>query len=173
MPEFVKDRIRDAIMSGATFTDFETIPSSELMQMREYMLESLQSDGWTIDGVADQLMQLDGVEDRGRAELIARTETAATLNKSREIGYEEMGQEDSLFYWTGNKDGRETSACAWLIDKTNPHEGGSPVPMDELKELIDEAPTHDPEMQDDIARPDSFVVHPNERKTWVRHVTGP
>ena len=48
--------------------------------------------------------------------------------------------------------------------------GGSPVPMGELKELIAEAPEHDDEMQDDLARPDNFVVHPNERKTFVRYV---
>jgi len=40
--------------------------------------------------------------------------------------------------------------------------------MEELKDLIEEAPTHDPEMQDNLARPDNFVVHPNERKTFVK-----
>jgi hypothetical protein len=170
IPEFVKENIRSAILEGAIFSDFETIPSSELMQLREYMLESLQQDGWTIDGVADQLMQLDGVDSRDRAELIARTETAATLNSARENAYAEMGDGGERFYWTGNIDDRTTEACEWLINKTNPHRGGEPVPMDELKELIDEAPEHDDDMQDDIARPDSFIVHPNERKSWARHV---
>jgi hypothetical protein len=44
------------------------------------------------------------------------------------------------------------------------------VSLEELKDLIEEAPTHDDEMQDNLARPDDFVVHPNERKTWVRDV---
>ena len=42
--------------------------------------------------------------------------------------------------------------------------------MDRLKELIDEAPTHDDDMDDNLARPENYVVHPNERKTWVRAV---
>jgi len=37
--------------------------------------------------------------------------------------------------------------------------------------LIEEAPEHDPEMQDDIARPENYVVHPNERKTFTRQPT--
>lgn len=169
-PEFVKDRIRDAIFSGSVFSEFDTIPSGELMQLREYLLESLQEDGWTIDGVADQLMQLDGVDTRQKALTIARTETAATLNTAREIGYEELGQDDDLFYWEGNLDGRQTDACEWLIKKTNPQHGGNPVSLSELKDLIEEAPEHDDDMDDNLARPDDMIVHPNERKSWVRHV---
>jgi hypothetical protein len=84
----------------------------------------------------------------------------------------EAGEEDK-FYWVGQtkaEDNRTTEACDWLIKKTNPNHGGNPVPLDELKELIKEAPTHDSEMQNNLARPDNFVVHPNERKTFVRHV---
>jgi len=44
------------------------------------------------------------------------------------------------------------------------------VPMDELKSLIEEAPTHDQDMDDNLARPDDFVVHPSERKTFIRYV---
>jgi len=57
-----------------------------------------------------------------------------------------------------------------LMDQTNPNHGGDPVSLDELKSLIEEAPEHDPEMQDNLARPEDFVVHPNERKTFVRDV---
>jgi len=169
-PEFVKERIRQALLGGSLFADFDTLPSGERDQLREFMLETLTSDGWTIDGLADQLQQLPGLEDRNKAEVIARTETASTLNTAREDAYEEQGLEDSLFYWSGNLDGRQTSACEWLIRETNPNYGGDPVPMDELKSLIEEAPTHDPDMDDNLARPDDFVVHPQERKTFVRYV---
>jgi len=37
-----------------------------------------------------------------------------------------------------------------------------------LKELIEEAPEHDDQMQDDLARPENFVIHPQERSTWAR-----
>jgi hypothetical protein len=132
------------------------------------MIESLTDDGWTIDGVADQLMQLDGVNSQERADLIARTETASIINTAREDGYEKNDQADDRFYWTGAIDSRTTQACEWLINETNPNYGGTPVGLGELRELIEEAPTHDPEMQDDIARPDNYIVHPNERKTFTR-----
>jgi hypothetical protein len=170
-PQFVKDRLRDAIMDGAVFNDIENIGGDDIFQLREFMTETLQSDGWTIDGLADQLQQLDGIESRDKARLIARTETASVVNSAREDGYEERGDGDAKFYWSGDtraESDRTTEACDWLIRQTNPFEGGTPVPMEELKKLIDEAPTHDPEMQDNLARPDNFVVHPNERKTFVK-----
>mgnify|MGYP000111297809 CR=1 FL=1 len=175
-PDFVKERIKGSIRDGNIFSDFENVASGDLMQLREYMTETLaESDGWTIDGLADQIMQLPGV-DRENAETIARTETASVLNSAREDGYEEQGMGDELFYWTGatqaEQPNRTTDACDWLINKTNPFHGGTPVPMEELKELIEEAPSHDPDMQNDLARPENFVVHPNERKTWVRYVEG-
>jgi len=169
-PEFVKERIRQALLSGSLFADFDTLPSGERDQLREFMLETLTSDGWTIDGLADQLQQLPGLEDRGKATTIARTETASVLNNARMDGYDEQGLDDSLFYWSGNLDGRETEACAWLIQKTNPFHGGTPVPKDELRDLVEEAPTHDPNMDDNLARPQDWVIHPNERKAPVRHV---
>lgn len=170
VPEFVKERLKDAIRGGAVFSSFENIPSSDLMQLREYLTESLEDGNWNIDGIADQIMQLDESVSRENAEVIARTETASVVNTAREEGYEERGNEDDLFYWTGVLDGRQTEACEWLINRTNPNQGGNPVPMDELKELIEEAPEHDPDMQDNLARPENFVVHPNERKTFVRYV---
>jgi hypothetical protein len=165
-PEFVKERIRETLLSGALFEDFEAIQSSDRMQLREFMTETLTSEGWTIDGLSDQIEQL-GV-DPERADTIARTETASVLNRSRETGYQEKGQGDDLFYWSGALDSRTTGACRWLINKTNPFEGGDPVPLDELKELIEEAPEHDDDMQDDLARPNDFVVHPQERKSFIR-----
>ena len=168
-PEFVKNRIREAIMSGSVFSDIDDFDGTDLMQLREYMRETLTSDGWTIDGLADQLEQLDEITDAARAETIARTETASVLNTAREEGYEERG-DDNRFYWSGNLDGRQTEACEWLINETNPNYGGDPVALGELRELVEEAPTHDDDMDDNLARPENWVVHPNERKTFVRHV---
>jgi hypothetical protein len=172
-PEFVKERIRDAIWSGALFSDIESIPSSERNQLKEFLTESLSDDNWTIDGVADQIEQLGVSGDR--AELIARTEVASTINTARAEGYQERDDvRGETFYWSGStqaEDSRTTDACDWLIKKTNPFHGGEPVSMDRLKELIAEAPTHDPDMDDNLARPDDFVVHPGERKTFTRHVS--
>lgn len=170
-PEFVKQRLKDAIWSGSVFSEFDTIPSSELTQLREFLTEQLEDDNWSIDGIANRLQDLDADLSADEAEVIARTETASTVNTAREIGYEERGEEDDVFKWVGVfDDGRTTEACQWLLEQTNPKHGGDPVSLERLKELVEEAPSHDPDMDDNLARPDNYVVHPNERKTFVRHV---
>jgi len=92
------------------------------------------------------------------------------LNSAREEGYKERGEGDGLFYWTGADpgDSRQTDACEWLIEQTNPFHGGEPVPMNELQEMVDEAPSHDDDMNNALARPGSWVVHPNERSTFAQ-----
>jgi len=167
VPEFVKQYIRDAIDDGALFSDFDRIPSRDLMKLRGVFKEELTTDGWTINSMRDTLMSFAPDLDKFEAERIARTETAAVLNTAREESYV-IEFPDATFYWSGRLDNRTTAACEWLVKTTNPFYGGTPVPLEELKELIDEAPTHDPDMADDIARPEDFVVHPNERKTLVR-----
>jgi len=139
--------------------------------LREFMTEQLvDQDGWTTDGIANRLQDLEPELSKSEAEVIARSETASIVNSAREQGYKEQGMEDERFAWVGSLDDRTTEACRWLIEKTNPKHGGDPVPLDELKELIAEAPTHDPKMDDNLARPDDFVVHPQERKTFTRQV---
>jgi len=168
-PEFVLERIREAIMSGAMFSEFDQIPSDRLMNLREEFADTLGTDNFTLDSITDALMEFEADLSRDDAERIARTESSAVLNKAREIGYEERGEADERFYWTGANlgDPRQTEACAWLIRQTNPFENGDPVPMDELKAMIEEAPEHDDDMADNLARPESYVVHPNERSTFV------
>jgi len=41
-----------------------------------------------------------------------------------------------------------------------------------LKDLINEAWTHDDDMTENMARPDNYTVHINERKTFARAVEG-
>jgi hypothetical protein len=169
-PEFVLERIREAIMSGAMFSEYEDVPSSRLMELREEMADSLTVDtGFTLDSITENLMEFEADLSRDEATRIARTESSAVLNKAREIGYEEEGEADRRFYWSGAAPGddRQTEACEWLIRETNPLHGGDPVPMDELRDMVEEAPEHDPEMDDNLARPESWVVHPNERSTLV------
>jgi hypothetical protein len=172
LPDFVKDRLQESIMQGAIFSQFDTLVENDIMQLREFMTEELtQNDGWTTDSIAGRLMDLESELTRDEAERIARTETASIVNSAREDGYEEQGLTDGEeFYWSGSLGDRTTDACRWLINKTNPNHGGNPVSLEELKDLIEEAPEHDDEMQDNLARPDDFVVHPQERKTWVRAV---
>jgi hypothetical protein len=116
MPSFVKDRLRDAIMGDAFFSDFDAIDGEKLMQMRLFFEEQLEQDGWTTDMVAGRLQDLEPELTRSEAERIARTESQALINDAREEGYEQTGMlEDEKFYWVGSMDDRTTDACKWLI----------------------------------------------------------
>ncbi|UBF23308.1 portal protein [Halorubrum tailed virus 29] len=167
-PEFVLERIREAIMSGATFSHFEGIDDGRIMEFRQTFADALGTDDFTLDSMTEDIMDFADLG-RDEAERIARTESSAALNKAREIGYEEQGEGDARFYWTGADpgDSRQTEACEWLIRQTNPFHGGDPVPMEQLRDMVEEAPTHDDDMANTLARPESWVVHPNERSTFA------
>jgi len=181
IPEFVTERIRDAIFSDTLFSQFDTIADNDIMQLRTFMEEQLTQDGWTIDGIAGRLQDLEPELSKPEAERIARTESQALIQDARETGYEETGMvEDETFYWTGGTGDRTTDACKWLIggsdmadniggafDGTNPNHGGSPVPLAELKELVQKANEKDPEIDHDARE---WTPHINCRKTYVRDV---
>jgi hypothetical protein len=170
VPEFVQERLRQAVIGGAVFGDIENVGGADLNQLRQNLADELTEDGWTTQTVTDAVQEVDPTVSRNQAETIARSETASVVNSAREIGYEEQGLEDDDYYWVGSVDDRTTQACEWLINETNPNYGGNPVSLDELQDLIAEAPEHDGDMQDNLARPKDYVVHPNERKTFVRDV---
>jgi len=169
-PEFVLERIRRSIMSGSMFSEFDDVPSSKLQNLRQTFADELGNDDFTLDSITDGLLEFESDLDRDAAERIARTESSAVLNKAREMGYEERGDADGLFYWTGAEPGseRQTDACEWLIEQTNPFHGGEPVPMEELRDMVNEAWQHDDDMSKNMARPDSWVVHINERSTFAQ-----
>jgi hypothetical protein len=93
------------------------------------------------------------------------------LNKTREETYKQQaGDEEASgkkFKWTGPgtpDDGRTTDACVWLKEQTDPAFGGKTRTLPELKELVEEAADRFfPELSYD----DDFVVHPQERHTFV------
>lgn len=176
VPEFVKTRLRETILSGdAVFSDIESLAGTDLMDFRTQLADGLTQDGWTLGDITGRIMDIDDGISREKAETVARTETAAAVNTAREQAYEETGMaEGEKFYWTGatqaEQPERTTDACDWLIQKTNPKHNGTPVSLSRLKELIAEAPTHDPDMDDNMARPENFTVHINERKTYTRAV---
>jgi hypothetical protein len=183
-PQFVLNRIRDALLQGNIFTEIESIAASDRDQLRNFMMETLTDErGWTLDGLTDQLQQLDGLSNRDDAERVARTETTSILNSSREIAYEEQGKDDQRFYWTGALDSRTTETCKYLqngfdADLTNPgdfsglrrpegtdpFEGGTPMQLEELKEHVKEVARADSEIS---TQPRELVPHINCRSTFV------
>lgn len=166
VPEMVTERIREAINSGALFSSFDSIPSDKLADLRVEFSDMLDHDGWTTDDLVDQLQEFEPSLSDSQAETVARTESQAIVNTARKEAYEDRGlADDAVFRWVSQADNRRTDACEWLSNQT---EDG--VSLERLKELIGEAPEHDEDMQDNLARPDDFLPHINCRSTWTRVV---
>jgi hypothetical protein len=180
IPQFAKNRMRDAIFSDAVFSQFDSIENNQIMQLKQFLEEQLTDDRWSLDGLANRLQDLEPELTKDEAETIARTETQSIVSHAREIGYEERGQEDDTYYWVGSVDERTTDACKWLIggteladniggsfDGTNPNHGGNPVSMERLKELVQEAAKKDPDIN---TKAREWTPHINCRKNFVRYV---
>ena len=188
-PEFVLDRIREAVDDGSMFAQIDGIPSDQMMELRSMFKDELGQDDFTLDSITESLMDFSDMS-RDDAERVARTESTSILNKSRELGYEQRGEDDELFYWTGASPGdkRQTDVCGYLIagqgghlenpgafsglphsNGTNPFEGGTPIPMDELKELVQKAARADPEIN---TEPRTWTPHINCRSTFSKAPPG-
>lgn len=169
IPEMVQQRLKDAIRTGAVFSAFEELPSGELMDFRTRLEDMLTDDEWSLDTMAGELSdRFDVSEDK--AETWARTETQSIVNHAAEDAYEELEEErgeEFRYKWVGNVDDRTTEACEWLLEQTNPSYGGTPVTLERLKELIQEAPEHDDDIETQARE---FTPHINCRKRYVRHV---
>ena len=169
-PEFVLERIREAIMGGAIFSDIENVPDSEIMQFRQEFADAVGTDNFTLDSVTDAVMDFTG-ENRGKAQVTAKTELASTLNTAREDGYLERGEtEEGLFYWTGAEPGddRQTEACRLLIERTNPFHGGTPVPLEELRSLLTWAAEQADDVDASMVREGNWIIHIGERSTFSK-----
>ena len=186
LPEFVVERLRAAILNGAIFSDIESVGANDLSEFRTFMAESLTEDGWTIDELTGELQEFQPDISDSRAESVIRTEAGNVIREAREDGYaENFDLDKERFYWVGSLDpDRTTLACQWLIagdsqvsgtgfdtmgnfSGTNPNEGGEPVSLSRLKELIQEANKRDPELDHDARE---LTPHINCRKQWVRYV---
>jgi hypothetical protein len=182
-PEAALERVKEAIRSGAVFSHFDELPSSELMDLRQKMQDMLTDDDWSLDNMASELSDTFGVGE-DKAETWARTETQSVVNHAYEDALEERQEErdeEFKFKWVGSVDSRTTDSCRWLLggddlanqisgtgfDGTNPKHGGTPVTMEELKERIEQAADLDPEIN---TRARTFTPHINCRKRYVRVV---
>ena len=169
-PEFVLERIREAIDGGAIFSDIDDVPSSEIMAFRETFKENLGTDNFTLDSVTEAVMSFTD-KTRDSAEMTARTEMSSVLNTAREDGYQERGEtEEGLFYWTGAEPGddRQTEACRLLIERTNPFHGGEPVPLEELRSLLTWAAEEGEDTDPSMVREGNWLIHIGERSTFSK-----
>lgn len=153
VPDFVVERLQEAVREGAVFDDFETIPNWAAGEVEDVMLDSLeQRHGWSIDSIAENLQSMALGLDKQDAERIARTETQALVAEAREQGYRDREDfEDLRFRWVGPSDNRTTDACSWIKDQI-PEDG---VSLEELKQLVDDAN-------------DQFIDHAS--REWTPHI---
>jgi hypothetical protein len=166
LPEYVREKVSDAIDAGAVFDKFESVPERVAEQVEDLIEDSLlDPEGWSLGEVADGLQESFDALSEGQAETVARTETASVLNEAREQGYEERPDSASQkFMWVGPDDSRTTDACQRLKELTNPDYGGTPVALPELIRL--EEQVHNEEFPDLEFR--KHTVHINERHTFRR-----
>jgi len=178
VPEFVKDAIREAIDRGAIFDQFESLPGQVRDRVEAIFEENLtQPQGWSLESLTDDLSDAFPGVDRDNLETVARTESGAVLNRSREIGYEDRDRAGEFKYkWTGPSDSRETDACAFMKrgssavdDAPRQFEGteNTPLSMPDLKKLEREAAQF---YFPNLSFRDDHVLHPNERHTFRRVV---
>jgi len=177
LPDYVVDKIREAIKDGAVFDGIESL-SDELTQakdrLEDVLLENLTEDGgsgWSLGEIRDDIQETFPNVSKEEAEVVARTETSSVLNTAREKGYEERDDAATLRYiWTGPDDSRTTDACEELKDRTDPRrgEGGDPLTMPELKRA--ERDVHGKYFPELEFR--DHTVHINERHTFRRWIEG-
>lgn len=170
VPEFVMANLREAI-DESLFSDFENIPDQARMAVRQTLLDSLdQQHGWSIQSIMDNLDEaIPGEVPESYLETVARSETQHLVSTAAEKSYRErLDMDEAEFRWSGMPfdPDRSTEACQWIEEQIDQAGGG--VSMDRLKELIQEAPQHDDDLEDGMAR--EWSPHPNCTHRPVRVV---
>jgi hypothetical protein len=164
VPPNVQRRIADAVRRN-DFRTIEDAPSARLEQFFETKLT--QPQGWSIDSLATGLRER-GLVESENARTAARTESAAILSRAREDAAAELAatvDDDVLHYWDGPNDNDVTETCRWLKQQTNPEFDGTPVPMDELRDLQKEAIRRFSDQDPGATAVRDHVLHAQERHT--------
>lgn len=172
LPAMVEQRMREAILDGSLFSEFDTVPSDKLAELRATFADKLSEDGWTLNELTDAIQDLEPSLEEYEAERIARTETQHTVSMARKEAYEDRDLADDQFKWVGPDDHRNAEfdgveICRRIARETDPALGGTPRSLEELDELIED--THDELGVETSYR--EFTPHINCRHTYVRHVS--
>lgn len=169
VPDFVREVIEYVIETqDIIFTDLKDLPHDAGLRIKEILKEELQEpEGWSIDSLTDTLSEELRI-DEDKAQSIARTESGAVLNTSREVAYEASpGSDDFVYYWSGADDSRTTDLCHDIKDEVE--DRGGAVPMDELKQILHDKAQDYPNYGTP-GRVDDWMPHYNCRHTFVRDV---
>jgi hypothetical protein len=185
VPPNVQNRIQTAVREH-DFAPVDSASSATLEDIFETRLT--QPQGWSLDSLTRHLHRETGL-DKDDARVIARTESTAILNKAREDASAELSKEldeQVLHYWDGPQDEGTSVQCAWLkggddlaatvadddndlpstgFEGTHPEYDGTPVPMDDLRELEGRALDLFTDDGQFTSHARDHVMHPNCRHT--------
>lgn len=168
VPDFVKELISFVLDTrDVIWDDVKGLPHDAGLRIKEILEENLtQPQGWSIDSLTEDFEEELRIEE-DKARDIARQESGAVLNTTREVSYEATEADDEfVFYWSGADDSRTTEMCEEI--KSEIESRGGAVPMDELKSILDTVSRKyeygTPERVDD------WIPHWKCRHTLVRDV---
>lgn len=135
VPEFAQELLEDAILGGAVEKP-EAMSNAELPLFEAVLQRNLVTEGrWTIPTITQDVEQTLNVE-ADTAENWTVNGVQNVVQAALELGYMVEGNLDEReFYMGGPDDTKTCEACEAVIERTNPHEGGSPVQLDEFRDL--------------------------------------
>ncbi|GGO03540.1 hypothetical protein [Haloarcula pellucida] len=166
MPQFLQELIEEALDSGAIYYGEYDAPNVTGGAVKRFFKEKLdQPQGWSRRSLITDFADRFKISEQQAADVL-EVQLTNTLNKARELGYERQGNtDDRVFKWIGPADNDKTDACWELLRETNPKYGGTPRPLDELKQLVAQKREQNyPEFDGS-----EWSVHWGERDTYVEH----
>jgi len=148
-------------MQDPVFDHYENIPDLAGLEVKSLIKRELtRESGWSLDSIIQALQpkfELSMADNQ--LQTIARTETAATLNRAQLTAIEALPDAgDRLVRWVGPSDGRQTDLCNDLADATE-----SGVPFSEFQSLARQYAEQYPAGKTD--RLDEGILHFQERYT--------
>lgn len=167
VPQFIRTFVQDAALTpGVMYGEFNDIPHMAALRVHEIIKDELTSPtGWSIESITLELADEFEWLGKDRAEIIARTEVSAVLNRARKMAYDASGQ-DLQFFWSGPSDHRTTDICEEI--KAEIDRRGGYVPVDELRDILRRKARKYKNDGGTPERVNEFVPHYQCRHTFVR-----
>jgi hypothetical protein len=152
-------------LEDPVYDEYANIPDLAGLEVKAKIIDELKSsDGWSLDSVQGELARkFDLAMGDQQLQTIARTETAAVLNRSQMVALEAL-PDDPVVKWVGPDDSRTTDLCRDLSDET-----ADGVPFSEFKSMMREYADSYPAGKTD--RLDQGILHFQERHTVKREYT--
>lgn len=136
VPEFAQELLDDAVAGGA-ITQPQDLTDRQHRIMENVVADSLtQRHGWSVSSVARRLGPALPDTEPDTRHRYAQNAIQETVQAALQLGYMIEGDLDERRFYLGGPERSNTcEACEALLNRTNPHHGGEPVPLDEFTDL--------------------------------------